>query len=124
MRHACLETESGKKKRDILLLSVLEYLAETKVTQEVMVRSSEVMLDSVQDEVRSCCLELFEGTLLELDLEKFYLPFKKSNRFRICFPIIELSYFRYSGDETSVSFQPLSISLNLLPTFEVRRVQP
>ena len=50
MRHACLETESGKKKRDILLLSVLEYLAETKVTQEVMVRSSEVMLDSVQDE--------------------------------------------------------------------------
>ena len=47
---ACLETESGKKKRDILLLSVLEYLAETKVTQEVMVRSSEVMLDSVQDE--------------------------------------------------------------------------
>ena len=35
---AYLETESGKKKRDIQLLSVLEYLAETKVTQEVMVR--------------------------------------------------------------------------------------
>ena len=50
---ACLETESGKEKRDIILLSVLECLAETNVTQEtleVMVRASEVMLGSVQAE--------------------------------------------------------------------------
>ena len=50
---ACLDTESGKEKRDIILLSVLECLAETSVTQEaleVMVRVSEVMLGSVQAE--------------------------------------------------------------------------
>ena len=50
---ACLDTESGKEKRDIILLSVLECLAETSVTKEtleVMVRVSEVMLGSVQAE--------------------------------------------------------------------------
>ena len=75
MRHACLETESGKKKRDILLLSVLEYLAETKVTQEVMVRSSEVMLDSVQDEVRSC------GHELERPVVRGLLTFRVRHKF-------------------------------------------
>ena len=49
----CLETESGKEKRDTILLSVLECLAETNVTSETletMVRASEVMLSSVQAE--------------------------------------------------------------------------
>ena len=49
----CLETESGKEKRDTILLSVLECLAETNVTPEtleMMVRTSEVMLSSVQAE--------------------------------------------------------------------------
>ena len=74
--HETRPSGDGERQEEagILLLSVLEYVAETKVTQEMIVRSSEVMLDSVQDEVRSCCLELFEGTLLELELEKFYLP--------------------------------------------------
>ena len=49
----CLETEGGKEKRDVILLSVLECLAETNVTQEaleVMIRASEVKISSVQAE--------------------------------------------------------------------------
>ena len=50
---ACLETESGVEKRDIILLDVLECLAETDVSKEtldVMVRASEVMLQTFQSE--------------------------------------------------------------------------